>query len=160
MVLRQEAKRRMQQGDRKGALYCLAKKKRINQTIDVIKNAIFNMETQIMMMESAVESREVGMIMKEASAAMASLQNGVLVSDFTDEKVDDLLSAVGQGTLADDEEELLSELIESSERDITPADESSLLSLPMAPQTEVSHDEPHPLDKTGLSVKNILASLF
>ncbi|CAB9510801.1 expressed unknown protein [Seminavis robusta] len=159
-LLRQEAKKRLKQGDRKGALYCLAKKKRLNQTIDVIKSAVFNMETQIIMLESAVESREVGMIMKEASDAVSSVQKGVRISDFTDEKVGELLAAAGQGgMMADfDEEELLSELQEPDEEEVaamTDDESTSLLSLPTAPQCEVD-----PLDKHETSASRIIASLF
>eukprot|EP00797_Seminavis_robusta_P002783 Sro1174_g249050.1 n/a (358) ;mRNA; r:21496-22569 len=157
-LLRQEAKRRLKNGDRKGALYCLAKKKRLNQTIDVIKSTVFNMETQIIMLESAVESREVGMIMKEASDAVSSVQKGVRISDFTDEKVGEVLAAAGQGgMIADfDEEELLSELKEPDEEEMAAmTDDESLLSLPTVPQSEVD-----PLDKHETSASRIIASLF
>lgn len=161
-TLRAEAKRRLKGGDRKGALYCLARKKRINQTIEVVKQAIFNMETQIIMLESAVENREVNKIMKEASDAMASHGNGVRVNDFTDERLGDVLASVGQGDMEYDEEELLSEL-HDGEQPVGNVDDvddiDGLLSLPSAPE------EPCPIPdvlpkKESDAVSKIIASLF
>lgn len=160
--LRAEAKKRLKGGDRKGALYCLARKKRINQTIEVVKQAIFNMETQIIMLESAVENREVNKIMKEASDAMAAQGNGVRVNDFTDERLGDVLATVGQGDMEYDEEELLSEL-HDRDQPVGNADDvddiDGLLSLPSAPV------EPCPIPdvlpkKESDAVSKIIASLF
>lgn len=139
--LKKEAKARLDQGDRKGALHCLAKRRRLNKNIDVAKNAIFNMETQMLMLESASENREVSKIMKEASDAMSDLEKqagGVHTTDvISDDDVNEILSCAGVDV---DEEELLSELMFDSTDALT-SDDQSILTLPSAPYNEFPESE-------------------
>ena len=58
-LLIREAKSKLDEGDRRGALHCMARKKRLERNIESLKGAIFTMETQILLLESAVENREV-----------------------------------------------------------------------------------------------------
>mgnify|MGYP000514461355 CR=1 FL=1 len=173
-LLRQQAKDKLSQGDRKGALHCLARKRRLDQSLDVIKHAIFNMETQVIMLESAVENRQVNDIMEEASQAMSSLQQqaGVPLEGISDERLNDILASSVGGDDVFDEEELLSELqnetggTASSTIANAAAEEddySSLLSFPSLPGDPVemvANGMQRGKGKADKAIKSVLASLF
>ena len=159
--LRQEAKMNLKNGDKPGALKCLAKKKRLYRMMDVTKHAIFNMETQMIMLESAVEQREISKIMKETNDVVSELQGGSTqpIEDIcTEEKINDILATLNHGsTDMFDEEELLSELQEPGEGVVLVdfQDDNSLLALPDLP------DNPLELQSdTAAKPKSLLASLF
>jgi len=173
--LRQEAKTKLKNNDRDGALKCLAKKKHFHRNMDVTKHAIFNMETQIIMLESAVEQREINKIMQETNDVVSELQGGTTTSieDIcTEEKLNDILATLNQPGTTDmfDEEELLSELQESSQKgpleDFGEDDPNLLLALPSLPDNSNNHlaglnaedksETPVPAGKP----KGLLASLF
>lgn len=159
--LRQEAKMKLKHGDKAGALKCLSKKKRLFRMMDVTKHAIFNMETQMIMLESAVEQREISKIMKETNNVVSELQGGSTqpIEDIcTEEKINDILATLNHGsTDMFDEEELLSELQEPGDG-ITLADfpdDNSLLALPDLPDDPLELQNDTPAKPTSL-----LASLF
>lgn len=160
--LRQEAKLKLKNGDKKGALRILAKKKRFHRMMDVTKHAIFNMETQMIMLESAVENREISKILKESNDVVCELQGGVPLSPIedicTEQKLNDILATLNysEGTDIFDEEELLSELQEPSEGAMHSSDDNSLLSLPSLPANPAELE----LDTPVAQAKSLLASLF
>mmetsp|Transcript_21214 Transcript_21214/g.27919 ORF Transcript_21214/g.27919 Transcript_21214/m.27919 type:complete len:510 (+) Transcript_21214:51-1580(+) len=69
--------------NRKAALNCLARKKKLEGIQDTIKNAIFNMETQIFMLENAMGDRQVKDALESAAQAMEGIQSAVGGMDAT-----------------------------------------------------------------------------
>ncbi|KAI2512567.1 Snf7 [Fragilaria crotonensis] len=156
-LLLKEAKSKLASGDQKGAMRCMARKKRLERRIDTLKGAIFSMETQILLLESAVENRHVSMAMQAATEAMQSLNADI--GDVNMEEMnlamEDFASDVANDVMFDDDE-LLSELQGSS--DIDGADQHSLLSLPAVPTTQMQiHD---PLPEKPVQRESIMASWF
>mmetsp|Transcript_13244 Transcript_13244/g.30927 ORF Transcript_13244/g.30927 Transcript_13244/m.30927 type:complete len:691 (-) Transcript_13244:236-2308(-) len=72
--LLQTAKKFLKDNKRQEALKCLAHKKRLERQSDAIKAGIFNMETQMFMLESAFEDRHVMKALEEAASAIAGYQ--------------------------------------------------------------------------------------
>ena len=136
-LLLREAKARLDGGDRKGALHCLAQKKKLESRMDALKGAIFTMETQIILLESAVENRHVSRAIQAATEAMKSLQVDVDNVDVEEmnHAMEDFAHALANGEMFD-EDELLSELQDSSNIDVT--EQPNLLSLPTVPKKGVS----------------------
>lgn len=140
--LLEKAKQKLSQGERKPALYCVAQKRRLERDAENLKNAIFNMETQILLLESAVEDREVAEAMKAAADTLETMHAGIQADDG----MDDLTRAINEVSqtmshdIMLDEEDLLSELQEDYSKedikDIIPGGES-ILSLPSVPSTEM-----------------------
>lgn len=133
-----EAKSKLEEGDRRGALHCMARKKGLERDIEALKGAIFTMETQILLLESAVENREVSKAMNAATQAMQSLhaQTGDLDMDEMKHAMEDFAQGVANDALFD-EEELLSELHGSPVPDFEVEDDHSLLSLPTVPSAQM-----------------------
>lgn len=137
-----KAKQKLAQGERKPALFCVARKRRLEKDAESLKDAIFNMETQILFLESAVEDREIAEAMKAAADTLEAMHTGI-----QDNGIDDLTQTINEVSktmehdIMLDEEDLLSELQESKScsediNDIIPGGES-ILSLPSAPSTEM-----------------------
>ena len=102
---------------RRAALQCLARKKRLERQLEISKTAIFQMETQIFMLDNAMEDRQVQQTLAEASQAMASLRKHTVGdSSSAEDFAEDLAASLaadnnGIAHLDDeDEEELLEEL--------------------------------------------------
>lgn len=102
---------------RQAALQCLARKKKLERQLEISKTAIFQMETQIFMLENAMEDRQVQQTLAEASQAMASLRKHTVGdSSSAEDFAEDLAASLaadnnGIAHLDDeDEEELLEEL--------------------------------------------------
>ncbi len=72
--LLEAAKASLKEDKKKEALKCLAHKKRLERQVDTIKAAVFNMETQMFMLESAIEDRHVKKALDEAATAIAGFQ--------------------------------------------------------------------------------------
>eukprot|EP00980_Cylindrotheca_fusiformis_P003727 scaffold825_cov147-Cylindrotheca_fusiformis.AAC.2 len=136
----------------KAALHCVAKKRRLERQVEATKGAIFQMETQMFLLENAMEDRQVTDAMNEATEAMQSLQDSVGISDL--DHLSELL-ATPQATatqIGDDEseQELMEELEEwldgstskgkSMETNATSkeefGDDVSILSLPQVPKPD------------------------
>mmetsp|Transcript_31298 Transcript_31298/g.51664 ORF Transcript_31298/g.51664 Transcript_31298/m.51664 type:complete len:607 (+) Transcript_31298:63-1883(+) len=162
------AKLKLVAGDRKSAIFCMARKKKLDRTLENLKNAIFTMETQILMLESAVENRQVEKAMRAAADAMESLHGGVSVSEIHD--VNRVVNEMAEGVVHDiyfDEDELLRELeacsntapttssasttIRSSSVDVL-GESQSILSLPTVPAEDLPKVEtlPKPRKRAGL----------
>lgn len=75
--LLEAAKSCLKEDKKKEALKCLAHKKRLERMVETIKAAVFNMETQMFMLESAMEDRHVKKALDEAASAMAGLQQNI-----------------------------------------------------------------------------------
>lgn len=71
------AKAFLKEKNKKEALKCVAHKKRLERQTDVTKAAVFNMETQMFMLESAFEDRHVKKALDEAQAAIAGYQQSI-----------------------------------------------------------------------------------
>ena len=105
------AKAFLKENNKKDALRCLAHKKRLERQVDVIKAAVFSMETQMFMLESAFEDRQVQKALDEAQAAISGYQRGIgdpkaIMVDLTDMSTS--LPELETGDETD--EELISEL--------------------------------------------------
>ena len=161
---------------RKAALGCVARKKRLEQQMDVIKAAIFNMETQMFMLETALEDQHVQKAMKEASQVMKELQQTVGMSESELDLTDITASLqLPDGDLLE-EEDLLEELEEwllptgatssgkpsktklSPKSDDLLEDDISILSLPTVPDEEPSLKVMAP--KSSSSVRKLLKAVL
>jgi len=71
------AKTFLKEDNKREALKCLAHKKRLERQVDTIKAAVFNMETQMFMLESAFEDRYVKKALDEAAIAIAGFQQNI-----------------------------------------------------------------------------------
>ena len=145
-------------GSRKAALQCLARKKALEKQADVMKAANFNMETQIFMLENAMEDRQVEQMLQEAAQAMKTVNERAGVDPAMD------LSDVAAASLSlnlfgeeEDEEGLLQELHEwvspPEKVQTKEGDDVSILSLPTIPasvsSTPSKEEEPS-------SIRNML----
>lgn len=65
--------------NKKKALECVAKKRTLERQVDVIKAAIFNMETQMFMLENIMEDRHVQKALAEAAEVMRNIHQGARV---------------------------------------------------------------------------------
>jgi hypothetical protein len=115
---RSQAKIKLAAGQRKDALHCIYHKRRWQRTVDILKESIFQMETQILRIQSAAQDREVSSVLQAATAAMQAIQRHEGVNNNAME----FMGEIGQGALlplSDDEmayddveeDELLSELL-------------------------------------------------
>lgn len=140
-ALLREAKAKLTLGERKAAAGCVARKRRLVKDVDMLKGAIFTMETQIMLLDSAVENREVAKAMKAATEAMESLQVDVSSVDVND--MNRVMDEMAQGIANDvmlDEDELLSELegtYAENDPDLSLLDSHTMLSLPVVPANDM-----------------------
>ena len=125
---------------RRAALQCLARKKKLERQLEVSKGAIFQMETQIFMLENAMEDRQVQKTLEEASYAMANLKQDLATDATLDTFAEDLATSLSNGNVMLDEqedEELLEELeewVSIPDGSSVPVDlseeESGILALP------------------------------
>lgn len=111
--LLQSAKAFLTEKKKEAALKCLVHKKRLERQLDAIKAAIFNMETQMFMLESAFEDRHVQKALDEAAAAIAGYQRNIgdpkaVMVDLTNMSASLPDLEVGDAT----DEELMEELTE------------------------------------------------
>jgi len=164
--LLQAAKTFLKEDKRQEALKCLTHKKRLERQVDKTKAAVFNMETQMFMLESALEDRYVKKALDEAATAIAGFQKNIGdpnadIVDLTNMSLS--LPELDVGDSSD--EELLEELEEwlspeekrksqANKDSYANADDISLLSmpsfLPVAPA-----DTP-----TSTSVGNFLSAII
>jgi hypothetical protein len=134
--LHRAAKSFLKQKNKAEALKCVAHKKRLENQVDVIKSAIFNMETQMFKLENAMEDRYVKKALDEAASAISGLLGDSAV-DLTDMN-ESLLSA---GGVVESDEDLLDELNEwvspegRQKKRTEQDDDVSILSLPTIPST-------------------------
>lgn len=160
--------------NRKAALKCLKQKKTLLRQADILKTAIFNMETQMFMLENAMESRQVQRALEDASTAMKGLQQSV----GTDVDLSDLSSSMPINLLEEnleDDDELLAELQEWLEpekaknsknaQSIVPDDDISILSLPTVPPSttldnDISSSEAVPQTNEGSTIGNLLKAVL
>jgi len=107
------AKTFLREDNKQEALKCLAHKKRLERQVDTTKAAVFNMETQMFMLESAFEDRYVKKALDEAAAAIAGFQQNIgdpkaAIVDLTDMSASLPELDIGDST----DEELMEELEE------------------------------------------------
>ena len=167
--LLQRAKTCLREGNRKAALECVRKKRKLEHMADTSKGAIFQLETQIFQIETSIEDRHIQEALQAASQAMVGIQQTVgidaetLQEDLTSLTSTTMSAAVD--TMDDvDEEELLQELEQwttpkkkqpkkkestkprhnQHQEELDDVDEMSILSLPQVPlqlSTEATGDE-------------------
>ena len=142
--LLQTAKAHLKQKNKSEALKCAAHKKRLEKQVDVIKASVFNMETQMFMLENAMEDRYVKKALNEAASAISGLQQSI--GDPNAEIID--LTQMNLSLPSADEldyetdEELMEELqdwVSPEEKRRKEADKDSdrlsILSLPSVPDS-------------------------
>jgi hypothetical protein len=135
------AKTRLKENQKKEALKCLAHKKRLEQQVDVIKAAIFNMETQMLMLENAIEDRQVKRALDEAASALSGLQQAVGDPYATSVDLTSMNLALPSVDLVDETDEELMEQLEDwvgpldkrRKSQLDPEDNACILSLPRVP---------------------------
>jgi hypothetical protein len=107
------AKAFLKEKNKKEALKCVAHKKRLERQTDVIKAAVFNMETQMFMLESAFEDRHVKKALDEAQAAIAGYQQSIGDPNAIMVDLTNMSAALPELEVGDDtDEELMEELEE------------------------------------------------
>ena len=84
--LNDQAKNKLQAGDKNGARQALAKKKKYDEQIKQFDGAIMLMEEQKMMLEGAESMKTVLESIKKANKILASTQNGMNVDDIVNIK--------------------------------------------------------------------------
>ena len=133
--LLESAKSYLQEDKKKEALKCLSHKKRLERMVDTIKAAVFNMETQMFMLESAIEDRHVKKALDEAASAMAGLQQNIADPTKTVMDMKDMSASLPALDIGDATDE---ELMEELEQWLKPEehieseidDDIALLSMP------------------------------
>ena len=135
----QEAKQKMAKKDKRGALYCLKRKKMYESEIEKINGARLTLEQQMIAIEGTVTNTETVKAMTAGKEAMAKARGNVtvddvgeLMDDITDEveQANDIAAAISAPANAVlDDEELLNELNELEELEL----ESQLLDAPAVP---------------------------
>lgn len=134
-----------QEVNRQSALKCVAHKRSLERQVDVIKAAIFNMETQMFMLENAMEDRQVQKALTEAAQAMKGLQQSVGIDETSTTDLADLTAALPVMTFdhQDNDDELLEELqewIAPSEKETgrtAKEEDMSLITMPAVPNTSI-----------------------
>jgi len=134
-----EAKEKMAKNDKKGALFCLKRKKMYEGEMEKIGNVKMTLETQVMNLESAAQNADTFNAMKAGTNTMKKIRNDVGI-----DKVDDLMDDIREEMdvakdISDamaqpidglyDEDELLGELAELENLGM----EEQLLSTPSMP---------------------------
>mmetsp|Transcript_15080 Transcript_15080/g.32721 ORF Transcript_15080/g.32721 Transcript_15080/m.32721 type:complete len:242 (-) Transcript_15080:182-907(-) len=139
-----EAKAKMAKKDKKGALFCLKRKKLYEAEIDKIANIKMTLETQVMNLESAAQNAETFKAMHAGKSAMAGIRedtNIEKVDDLMDEikeemeMADEISNALAQPVdpLLTDEDDLLAELQQLEAEDV----EEQLLQPAKVAQEEI-----------------------
>jgi len=172
--------------NRRAAVQCLARKKKLERQLDSSKAAVFQMETQMFMLENAMEDRQVQTTLSEASQAIASLQQiaktDESLENFADDMADALTSDKNIPALdQDEEEELLEELNEwitslevdnetsKSDHTSTLADDNmGVLALPpglSTPLPSITNEDPvssgkEPLQTQSSSTKGLMKAVL
>ena len=142
----QEAKAKMAKKDKRGALYCLKRKKMYEAEIEKINGARLTLEQQMIAIEGTVTNSETIKAMTAGKEAMAKARGNVtvddvgeLMDDITDEveQANDIAAAISAPANAVlDDEELLNELNEMEELEL----ESQLLDAPAVPAVPTTAD--------------------
>jgi len=159
------AKTSLKGKNKRKALQCLGHKKRLERQTDVIKAAVFNMETQMFMLESAMEEEYVKKALDEAQAAITGYQQSIgdpkaIMIDLTNMNASLPELEVGDDT----DEELMKELEEwlspaekkkSRQRmnDFVDDEDVSLLSMPIFLQAAPVDTPTAPLEMFSTSVE-------
>jgi hypothetical protein len=132
------AKTFLKEDKRQEALKCLAHKKRLERQVDTTKAAVFNMETQMFMLESTFEDRHVQKALDEAATAIAGFQRNIGDPKAAIVDLTDMSSSLPELDIGDSTDE---ELMEELEEWLSPEDKRrsqetkydddiSLLSMP------------------------------
>jgi len=134
-----EAKAKMAKKDKRGALYCLKRKKMYEAEIEKINGARLTLEQQMIAIEATVGNAEIVNAMKSGAKAMQAARGtvdadavGDLMDDIKEEmEVADEVSAAISAPANDvlNEDDLLNELNEMEELEL----ESQLLDAPPIP---------------------------
>ena len=148
--------------DRDSALKCAARKRSLERQMDVIKAAIFNMETQMFMLENAMEDRQVHKALEEASQAMKSLQQNAGASETSSVDLTDLAATLLDSE--DDDEELMEELqgwispegAKKRQAMNTEDDGVSILSMPNVPTSTAAQTSDNETSGMGRLLKAVL----
>ena len=165
------AKEYLQQGEggRSTALKFVARKRSLERQVDIIKTAIFNMETQMFMLENAMEDRQVHKALDEASNAMKNLQQSIGGSEAQAIDLSDITSLLPNAMDLEDEEtdkELLKELeewISPDSRTIEAndnQDEISILTMPRIPTVAPSDSGTIPEKEATGSVSKLMRAVL
>mmetsp|Transcript_23510 Transcript_23510/g.26813 ORF Transcript_23510/g.26813 Transcript_23510/m.26813 type:complete len:652 (-) Transcript_23510:254-2209(-) len=166
------AKTSLKGKNKRKALQCLGHKKRLERQTDVIKAAVFNMETQMFMLESAMEEEYVKKALDEAQAAITGYQQSIgdpkaIMIDLTNMNASLPELEVGDDT----DEELMKELEEwlspaekkkSRERmkDFVDDEDVSLLSMPIFLQAVPMDTPTAPLEIFSTSVERVINAVM
>ncbi len=150
--------------NRDAALKCVAHKRSLERQVDVIKAAIFNMETQMFMLENAMEDRQVQKALADAVQAMHVLQQSAGVNETSMTDLTDLTTALPLFLIDQEEndEELLEELqewITPRENKVTTVDNDDLLStlsMPTVPASSIADNS----TSDSTSFRNLLKAVL
>jgi hypothetical protein len=138
---------------RKTALHCVAQKQQLQQHAESSKAAIFHMETQLLVLENAMEDRHITQALQDANQAMQVLEQSVGIANLSMSNTTDVIPTFIEAE--EDNPELLQELEEWLSTSSTTSkstikstvkqdandddDDVSILSLPQVPSRSTSH---------------------
>lgn len=144
-----EAKKKMADKDKKGAMFALKRKKLYEGELEKIQNVKMTLETQVMNLESATQNADTFMAMKQGTNAMKNIRQNVGI-DKVDDMMDEIKEEMDMATeisnaiaqpvdpYMHDEDELLKELEMLGQDDVeaellkpTPAEAN--LNMPAVP---------------------------
>merc|ERR1719273_2449091 len=140
-----EAKKKMAEKDKKGAMFALKRKKLYESELDKIQNVKMTLETQVMNLESATQNADTFVAMKQGTNAMKQIRQDVgieKVDEIKDEMdmASEISNAIAQpiDPYLHDEDELLKELEELEQGDVEaellkPTPGEAKLDLPAVP---------------------------
>eukprot|EP00753_Platysulcus_tardus_P008101 PLAT15622.1.p1 GENE.PLAT15622.1~~PLAT15622.1.p1 ORF type:complete len:246 (+),score=138.66 PLAT15622.1:47-739(+) len=139
-----DAKKKSAAKDKRGAIFCLKRKKMYEAEIEKIGGARMTLESQIMSLESATVNMETFKAMRAGAAAMKDV-HGKMTVDKVDDMMEDIseemavadeISRAIAGPMMDveDDDELLEELARMEEEDL----EVTLMAAPSVPTTAVA----------------------
>lgn len=129
-ILENQAKSKMSQGDKRGAIFCMKKKKLHEQEIIKIEQIKMTLETQVMNLEGAVHNVQTFTAMKSGTNHMKKIRKSLgidavddLMDDMRDEmdmqhEVDAAFARPLDPLLGADEDELLAELNALTEAEV------------------------------------------
>jgi charged multivesicular body protein 4 len=158
-----EAKAKLAKGDKKGALFCMKRKKLYEQEIDKIQNVKMTLETQVINLESAAQNAQTFKAMEAGSKTMKKIRTDVGIEQVDDimdeikeemEMANEINNAIAQpiDPLLADDDELLAELNELESTDLEaellkPTPSISLPAVPNAKLPALAKDEEDELKK-------------
>mmetsp|Transcript_7127 Transcript_7127/g.10834 ORF Transcript_7127/g.10834 Transcript_7127/m.10834 type:complete len:225 (-) Transcript_7127:49-723(-) len=173
LLLAQEAKEKLNNGDKKGAVAAMKKRKLYQAELEKIANVKMTLETQAMNLESTAHTADAFKVMSAGNKTMSKIRKSMggvesvddLMMDIQDEmqNVDEINTAIGQNTLTTmDDDELMKELEDMGNMDLQmqlDAAEAGASNLPEVPTGRFSRKSKKHTKKEEEDLRKLEAEL-